>query len=165
MECFEAIVGSFQWLTNAVKVSVLGVCMSPGYSCVVFCTVAIYLISHFSISCFFCRLWLVIVIIASLNFVAIAFSSIFLYWYCHSCNNEKSKFVRTLFVNLITVAVFYCRYVIDKDIVASFYKQSIFLVEYSVSVCVFLPISLCVSLSFSLQVCLSMCDLFATTRH
>ena len=147
MECFEAIVDSFQWLTNAVKVSVLGVCVSPGYSCVALCTVGIYLISRFSISCFFCRLWLIIVSIASLNFVAIAFLSIFLYWYCHSCNNEKSKFVRTLFVNLITVAVFYCRYVIDKDIVASFYKQSIFLVEYSVCLCLFpyLSVSLCLS--------------------
>ena len=48
------------------------------------------------------------------------FVSIFLYWYSHSCNNEKSKFVKKLFVNLITVAVFYCRNVIDKDIVGSF---------------------------------------------
>ena len=48
--------------------------------------------------------------------------SIFLYWYSHSCNNEKSKFVKKLFVNLITVVVFYCRYVIDKDVVESFYK-------------------------------------------
>ena len=31
-------------------------------------------------------------------------------------------FVKKLFVNLITVAVFYCRYVIDKDVVESFYK-------------------------------------------
>ena len=31
----------------------------------------------------------------------------------------------------MTVAVFYCRYVIDKDVVESFYKESFFLVEYS----------------------------------
>ena len=45
-----------------------------------------------------------------------------IYQFFYSCNNEKSKFVKKLFVNLITVAVFYCRYVIDKDIVESFYK-------------------------------------------
>ena len=53
MECFEAIVNRFQWLTNAVKVFVLGVCVSPGYSCVVFSTVGMYLIHVFSISCFY----------------------------------------------------------------------------------------------------------------
>ena len=39
--------------------------------------------------------------------------------------NKKSKFATKIFVNLITVAVFHCRYVIDKDIV-----ESLFLVEY-----------------------------------
>ena len=33
----------------------------------------------------------------------------------------------------MTVAVFYCRYVIDKDVVESFYKESLFLAEYSLS--------------------------------
>ena len=34
----------------------------------------------------------------------------------------------------MTIAVIYCRYVIDKDVVKSFYKQSLFLVEYSLSI-------------------------------
>ena len=80
------------------------------------------------------RLWLVIFSIVSGNFVAIVFSSIFLYWYSHSCKNQKSNFVKTLFVNLMTVPVFYCRYVIDKDVPESFYKQSLLLVEYSLSI-------------------------------
>ena len=41
-------------------------------------------------------------------------------------------FVKKLFVNLMTVAVLYSRYVIDKDVVESFYKQNLFLVEYSI---------------------------------
>ena len=34
----------------------------------------------------------------------------------------------------MTVPVFYCRYVIDKDVPESFYKQSLLLVEYSLSI-------------------------------
>ena len=34
-------------LTVVVKVAVLGVCVSPGYSCVVLCTVVMYLVSRF----------------------------------------------------------------------------------------------------------------------
>ena len=79
------------------------------------------------------RLWLVIVSLVFLNFVLTVFKPIFLYWYSHYCNNEKSKFVKRLFLNLITVEAFYCRYVIDKDIVESFYKESLFFLEYSLS--------------------------------
>ena len=109
---------------------VLGVCMSSGYSCVVLCTVVMYLSSRFFNQLLLSRLWLVIVSLVFLNFVTTVFLSIFLYWYSHSCNNEKSKFVKKLFVNLITVAVFYCRYVIDKDIVESFCSLSLSLYIY-----------------------------------
>ena len=34
----------------------------------------------------------------------------------------------------MTVAVFYCRYGIDKDVVESFYKQSLFLVTFFITV-------------------------------
>ena len=42
---------------------------------------------------------------------------IFLYEYSHFRNNERLKFVKILFVSLITLSVIYCRYVIDKGIV------------------------------------------------
>ena len=129
-------------------ISVSNVCVSPSCFCVVFFTIAMYLNSHFFNQFLSFRLWLVLVSIASCNFVAIVFLSVFLYWHSHSCNNQKSKFVKTLFVNLTTVAVFYCRYVIDKDVVESFYKESLFLVEYS------LPVSLCLSVSLSLSLSL-----------
>ena len=35
---------------------------------------------------------------------------------------KNENLQKKLFVDLIPVAVFYCRYVIDKDIVESFYK-------------------------------------------
>ena len=40
-------VNSFLWLSVVVKVVVLGVCVSPGYSCVVLCTIVMYLVSRF----------------------------------------------------------------------------------------------------------------------
>ena len=139
-------------MTITVKVSALGVCVSPGYSCVVLCTVVLYLSSRFFHQLHLSRLWLVIVSLVFLNFVTTAFLSFFLHWCSHSCNNEKSKFVnklfvnliywyshswsnekskfvKKLFVNLVTVAVFYCRYLTDKDMVESFYKKSLFLVQ------------------------------------
>ena len=105
-----------------VLISVSNVCVSPGCFCAVFFTIVMYLNSHFFNQFLSFRLWLVTVSIVSCNFVAIVFLSIFLYWYSHSCNNQKTKSVKTLFVNLMTVAVFYCRYVIDKDVAESFYK-------------------------------------------
>ena len=123
-----------KWKRNLHIIFVSNVCVSPGYFSAVFFTIVMYLNSRFFNQFLLFRLWLVIVSIVSRNFVAIVFSSIFLYWYSHSCYNQKSKFVKTLFVNLMTVAVFYCRYVIDKDVVESFYKESLFLVEYSLSI-------------------------------
>ena len=40
----------------------------------------------------------------------------------------------------MTVAVFYCRYIIDKDVVESFYKESLFLVEYSLYINIYIYI-------------------------
>ena len=99
----------------AAKVSILDVCMSPGYSCVVLYAAFMYLSSRFFNQLLVSRLWLVIVSFVSLDFVRNVFLSIFLYWYSHCCNSEKPKVVKKLFVSLITAAVPYCRYAIDKD--------------------------------------------------
>ena len=138
MECFKAIVNSFQWLTNAVKVSVLGVCVGPGYS-----YVAILYGWHVFKFTLYQSVAFMQIIISHCQYCYFQFcvnvsSSIFLYWYSHS-------HYKKIFVNLITVAVFQCRYIIEKDVVESFCKKSLFLVEYSLSVC--LSVSLCVSLS------------------
>ena len=121
---FEAIVNGFQQLTIAVKVLVLGVCVSPGYSCVVLCTAVMHLSSSFFNQLLLSRLELVIVSLVSLNFVTTVFLSIFFILIISFLipYNEKSKLLKNFFVSLITVAVFYCRHVGDKDIVESFYK-------------------------------------------
>ena len=47
----------------------------------------------------------------------------------------------------MTVAVFYFRYVIDKDVVESFYKESLFLAEYSLSLSLSLYLTVTMILS------------------
>ena len=54
---------------------------------------------------------IVIVALVSFNFVTTVLLLILLYCYSHFCNNEKLKFVKILFINLITAAVIYWRYV------------------------------------------------------
>ena len=160
MESLEAIINNSQQLTIAIKVSVLNVCVSHGYSwlcCVrlsrgssrfftqfLLCTVSLVIVSlvflnfattttaqkiNFSIKDFsskcdqirgFLWIWSHLLeksLMEKLIFCVVYLIVNFLYWYSHFCNNRKLKLVKILFVNLITAAVIYCRYVIDTDIV------------------------------------------------
>ena len=101
-------------MLNVVKVSVWVFAWVLATPVLDFCTVGMYLSSCFYNQLLLSRLWLVIFSVVSLNFVAIFLSSIFLYWYSHSYNNKKSKFIKQLF------AVFYCRDVINKHIAITF---------------------------------------------
>ena len=96
--------------------------MSPSYGCVVSCIGVIYLSPCFCSQFFYLHYNWSLSVLLILILSQLPCYHFFLYLCSYFYDNEKLKFVKVVFTNLITIAVIYCRYVIDKDMIENFYK-------------------------------------------
>ena len=106
--------------------------MSPSYGCVVSCIGVIYLSPCFCSQFFYLHYNWSLSVLLILILSQLPCYHFFLYLCSYYCDNEKLKFVKVVFTNLITIAVIYCRYVIDKNMIEKLLQiESLFLVERS----------------------------------